>query len=77
MTTQENSQPQQEQQLDTETGLDEATLDGVVGGAAPPRSALTNKAVLGGYKDYDPVPAPKPVAAPSTKGNGQTGGRFA
>jgi hypothetical protein len=58
MTTQENSQPQQEQQLDTETSLDEATLDGVVGGAAPLRSALTNKAVLAGLKDYDPIPPP-------------------
>ena len=76
MTTQENSQPQQEQQLDTETGLDEATLDGVVGGAAPLRSALTNKAVLGGYKEYDPVPAPKPEPKKPATG-GQSGGRFA
>jgi len=80
MSTQENSQSQQEQQLDTETSLDDAVLDDVVGGSNTAAELLArskNKAVILGLKEYDPVPKPKPAVAPSTKGNGQTGGRFA
>ena len=72
MTTQEQSQPQQEQQLDTETSLDEATLDGVVGGAAPTLSP-GSKVVLGGYKDYDPDPVVKPVVKPTRNPNKRGG----
>lgn len=77
MTTQENSQPQQEQQLDTETSLDEATLDGVVGGITDAQLAARNK--FNEEKRMRALWEEKPAAKPITPSPAapQTGGRRA
>ena len=77
MTTQENSQPQQEQQLDTETSLDEATLDGVVGGITDAQLAARTK--FAEEKKMRALWEEKPAAKPVTPSpaSPQTGGRRA